>query len=161
MPTPVINLDRLSLKEHGHGERFAARIASIAPLIGAEQLGYRLVELAPGKEAWPYHKHHANEELFIILTGQGELRFDEELHPLHPGDLVACPVGHAHAMRNTGNEPMRYLAISTMRHPEVVEYPDSGKFGCAAGRAPGSPDEPTFVHFGRVSDAVDYWEGEE
>jgi len=53
----------------------------------------------------------------------------------------------------------RVLVISTMRAPDVAEYPDSGKIGVFA-QPPGSgrPDElKRFLH----SDATaDYFEGE-
>jgi hypothetical protein len=48
-----------------------------------------------------------------------------------------------------------------MHDPEIVEYPDSGKFGAVA-VAPG-PDfmRAHFRHIGRPGDAVDYWDDEE
>ena len=46
--------------------------------------------------------------------------------------VLAAPTGgaeHAHQLINTGSRTLKYLGISTSAETEVVEYPDSGKFG--------------------------------
>ena len=58
-----------------------------------------------------------------------------------------------------GTGELRYLAPSTTEDPEIVEYPDSGKYGAWAGRTPGAR-EARFGVFAFKKDAVDYWEGE-
>jgi uncharacterized cupin superfamily protein len=79
--------------------------------------------------------------------------------------VLACPPGGpetAHQIVNTSSRDIRYLAVSTMLMPEVVEYPDSNKFGV---RWPLSPDEkgqPQSGRFlGRIEEGIkDYWDGE-
>jgi uncharacterized cupin superfamily protein len=57
--------------------------------------------------------------------------------------------------------PLRYLAVSTMLLPELVEYPDSGKLAVSAGTQGGRPAAPDAIrHITRLKDGVDYWEGE-
>ncbi len=59
-------------------------------------------------------------------------------------------------------EPLRCLALSTTVDPEIVEYPDSGKYGVIAGRPVGSGiGDAKFHAFAFKKDAVDYWAGEE
>jgi len=161
---PLIHLDQLSFVEQHHGDHFAARIASIAPLIGGRKLGYRLVEVAPGKRAWPFHHHYVNEEMFFILEGEGEMRHGEGRHPIRAGHVIAAPPGsadQAHQLINTGARTLRYLAVSTMEQPDVFGYPDSDKFGVFVGAAPGgAKSSRQFEFFGRRSNELDYWEGE-
>jgi len=129
---PVIRLDDLTLSPQIHGTRFHAAMAAIAAPLGATHLGARLVEVPPGKAAWPFHSHHANDEMFVILSGTGELRFGSETHMVAAGMVAVCPAGGAetaHQMIATGDEPLRYIAISTMREPDVMEYPDSNRCG--------------------------------
>jgi uncharacterized cupin superfamily protein len=155
----VLNLDEVELQPHGHGERFEAQLGAISRRIGARRLGYRLVVVPPGKRAWPYHCHHNNEEMFFILSGRGSLRMGAKQIALRAGDVVSAPEGGpetAHQIANDGDEPLRYLAVSTMRGPDVFEYPDSGKFGVFAG----GKLAPRFSHFARLSPALDYWDGE-
>lgn len=161
---PVVNVEDIAVRDWGHGTRFQARIAPLARAVGAERLGMRLVEVPPGKRAWPYHFHYVNEELFYVLEGSGTLRYDGERYPIRAGDVISARAGTraAHQIINTSDAPLRYLAISTMDEPDVFEYPDSRKFGVFVGAAPGADEAArTFSHFGRLSDGIDYWDGED
>lgn len=72
---PFINIKNLEYTtEHQHSDKFAARFAPIATLIGASKLGYRMTVVPPGKKAYPYHSHAVNEEMFFILEGEDTLR---------------------------------------------------------------------------------------
>lgn len=130
--------------------------------LGAELLGASLYELPPGQATWAYHWHWGNEELLIVLEGTPTLRTPEGERELSPGDAVLFPRGPEgpHQVRNGADRPARILIASTMVHPEIAEYPDSGKI-VAAGGAPPTPgeDAPLELLF-RKGDAVDYWEGE-
>lgn len=162
---PVVRLDELALVSQSHGSHFSASMAAIAAPLGATHLGARLVEVPPGKAAWPFHAHHANDELFVILSGTGELRFGAQRHPVAAGMVAVCPAGGAetaHQLIATGSEPLRYVAVSTMREPDVMEYPDSGKITVFAGAAAGGDKARRRVAASfRAADAVDYWDGED
>ncbi len=150
--------------DRSHGANYGSRHFPIAPSVGARKLGYNVTELAPGKTAFPYHFHHVNEELFLVLEGIGTLRSPDGRQPLRAGDLVCCPPGPegAHQILNTGTGRLRYLALSTVEDPEVVEYPDRGKYGVIAGRPPGGrPWDAAFTVFAYKKDGVDYWDGED
>jgi uncharacterized cupin superfamily protein len=145
-------------------DAFDARTAQVASRIGAQKLGFNVTAVPAGKAAFPFHSHRVNEELFFVLQGSGEVRVGKDTYPIREGDFIACPPGGpetAHQIRNTGDEELRYLAVSTLAYPEVVEYPDSAKFGVYA-RVPGAPPGTAgeFRHIGRQSLAVGYWEGE-
>ena len=164
MVHPILNLADVavqlpaSLPTGAAAERYDLRRGEIAGRIGARQLGCRLTVVAPGKSACPFHSHRAEEEMFVILEGSGELRYGAQRHALRAGDIIACPTGGpetAHQIINTGAAELRYLGISTHSPAEVCEYPDSGKFG-----AFGDDTSPPFRHLGRPGDARDYWEGE-
>ena len=47
----------------------AARGTRVGAAAGARELGATLYELDPGGQASPYHMHHANEELLLVLDG--------------------------------------------------------------------------------------------
>ena len=145
-------------------DRFEATFARIGLLVGAKQLGYNITAVPPGKRAFPYHSHRVNEEMFFVLQGTGEVKIGADTYPLRAGDIVACLAGGpetAHQIINTGQEELRYLAVSTQRAPEIWEYPNSGKFGVIAEFAsPGGAQSAQFQHFGRVDESVGYWEGE-
>ena len=121
------------------------------------------IRVAPGKRAFPFHNHLGNDELFVILEGNGTYRFGAEDFAVKAGDVCAAPRGGpdtAHQLINTGKGDLCYLALSTKHDPDVVEYPDSGKFAAMA-IAPGANFMQAHLRFvGRVEDSGDYWEGE-
>jgi uncharacterized cupin superfamily protein len=119
----------------------------------AKKLGAGVDILEPGKVACPYHYHLAQDEMFVILEGEGTLRVAGERLPVRAGDVVFIPPGpeYPHHLINTGTVPMKYLSISTQERPEICYYPDSDKLAAfAAGHR--------MVQ--RRADALDYWDGE-
>ena len=163
----IINLERAEFMENpfpGPEERFGGRLALLSPRIGAKLLGYNLTVIEPGKAAFPLHNHWTNEELFLVLEGEGEVRIGAERHPLRKGDVLACPPGGpetAHQIVNTSNVEMRIFAVSTKISAEMVEFPDSGKFGVlATGPAGPGGAERHFRFVSRPENGLDYWDGE-
>lgn len=108
--------------------------------LGAKKLGASVYVLAPGQKSFPYHFHHANEELLIVLEGVVTVRTPDGRAEADRGDAISFPAGPtgAHQVMNESDEPVRILMLSTMIEPEIAEYPDSGKIGVFAGRAPGA-----------------------
>jgi uncharacterized cupin superfamily protein len=105
------------------------RTARIAAPAGCKQLGATLYEIDPGQNGSPFHLHHANEEMIIVLSGRPTLRTLEGCRILEAGEVVACPVGRAgaHQLQNQTETPVRALVISTMIYPETAEMLDSDK----------------------------------
>jgi uncharacterized cupin superfamily protein len=96
--------------------------------------------------------------MFLILEGEGELRYGTERYKIRRHDVIACPTGDAstaHQIINTGPITMRYLSLSTLSKLEVCEYPDSNKIGVHA-------DEPApGLHKVYQADStVGYYDGE-
>ena len=163
MNARIVNLETLSFQKRAHGERFECDIARVGAGLESKKLGFNVTVIPPGKRAFPYHAHRGNEEMFFILEGEGSARIDGTIHRIRKGDFISLPAGRdsAHQIINDSQAPLRYLAVSTMELPEVVEYPDSGKIGVIAGTSGGRPaEEDSIRHFTRLRDGVDYWEGE-
>ncbi len=160
----IINVDEIALEHFAHGDKFEVEDGAIGPVVGARQLGYSLAVVPPGKRAYPFHCHHVNEEMFLVLEGRGVVRIGDQEHPIRKGDVIAAPAGGrdtAHQIVNTSDEELRYLMVSTMIPTEVVEYPDSSKVAVFVGSAPGEdPSKRTFNHRGRLGPSLDYWDGE-
>ncbi len=162
-PKPVMNVADVPLRENKHGEAFAAKIGSFGKAIGSN-LGVMLHVVEPGKRAFPFHAHHATQELFVILEGEGTYRFGAESYPVKAGDVCAAPTGGpevAHQIVNTGKTVLKYLGISA--NPtgtgDVVEYPDSKKFAVTS-RYDWATGKGGVRYIGRAENSLDYWDGE-
>jgi uncharacterized cupin superfamily protein len=161
---PVMNAADVELADWKNGGKFEARIGSFAKAIGLSKLGCMMTVVPAGKTAFPYHVHHANDEMFVILQGKGEYRFGDKTYPVKAGDVIGAPAGGpdvAHQIINTGSEEMRYLGISTTIWPEAVEYPDSKKFAIYSQPHPSGDRAKAGLRFiGRREMMIQYWDGE-
>lgn len=137
---------------------FRAKRARIGYELECETVGVSLWELPPGEAAYPYHFHYSDEEVVIVLHGRPTLRSPEGERVLEQGEAVRFPVGPegAHQLYNPGEETVRFLALSSSGHPDIVVMPDSNKISPAERNPRG---EGLKVYFDR-DDEVGYWQGE-
>lgn len=56
---------------------------------------------------------HEGDEFGFVLEGQLELRIDDTVHELAPGDSFALPSHLAHTYRNPGQVVTRVIWINT------------------------------------------------
>jgi uncharacterized cupin superfamily protein len=106
------------------------RRARLGRQAGSRDLGASLFELPPGAASFPLHIHHANEELLVVLAGRPTLRTLNGDRELAEGEVVALPAGRegGHAVDNRSDAPVRFIVVSTMRAPEINEFPEQGTF---------------------------------
>lgn len=123
-------------------------------------IGCSLYELAPGDRSWPYHYHTANAEALYVLAGTGTLRCEAGAIDLDAGDYVALPADASggHRVVNDGDDTLRYLAMSTMREPDVAVYPEMDKIGVFVGAPPAGREERSLHGYYDRDDDVPYWE---
>ena len=160
MVKPILNLDDVTFDDVEENGLYTSSRGEISRRIGARDLGYNLTIVPPGKVQCPFHSHHAEEEMFLILEGEGELRFGDQRYPIRQHDVIACPTGGpevAHQIVNTGTVTMRYLALSTMSDIEICEYPDSQKVSANAGE----PGARILRKMFRAETTVDYYDREQ
>ena len=130
----------------------------IGDAAGSLRTGISQVAIEPGAYMAPPHCHSVEEEIFVVLAGDGELELwpsvrrggTLETITVRAGNTVARAAGtqRAHAFR-AGAAGMTVLAYGT-RHPnDIAYYPRSGKVSL---RGVGV--------IGRV-EQLDYWDGED
>lgn len=159
MLKPFVNLDDVEFTDIEDNGYYTSHRAEFSVGIGARKLGYNLTVLPPGKAQCPFHSHRSEEEMFLILEGEGELRFGADRYRVRKHDVIACPTGGpevAHQIINTGAVELRYLSLSTVADVEVCEYPDSNKLGIFAGGA----GIPRLRKLFRVEADVQYYDRE-
>jgi uncharacterized cupin superfamily protein len=129
--------------------------------VKAGMLAIGIYELLPQQTQCPYHFHHGNDEILVVLEGTPTLRTPDGERTLGRGDTVPFPAGPegAHQVINRTSDPVRYLIAAKHVTPEVVEYPDSSKL--AAMSYGESQRGGPLAEWHRIDDAVDFFEGEE
>lgn len=158
VPFVIRNFNTVEMEHFVRPPLYESLCASLTKGTAASKLGASIDTLPPGKRGCPFHLHHAQEEMFIVLNGRGTLRIGNEERAIEEGDVICIPPGKAwpHQIINTSDQPLRYLSISTMESPEICEYPDADKF-LARARSNGRED---FRKIDFRGESVDYWEGE-
>lgn len=159
----IKNANEMTWQETTHGETFSQMRKNLTMGEGMGKMTFSLYEIPPGKANWPYHFHCANEEIFFILEGEGEVRTPEGRKPVKKGDIIRFPTGPegAHQLINTGITTLSYIDVDTTIEPDVIIYPDSEKINVIAGSAPGQEKEIRYLHAVLDKNAVkEYWEGE-
>ena len=69
--------------------------------------------VSPAGSGPPRHIHHAEDECFVVLSGEIEFWLDGATRFAGPGDSVFVPRGKAHTFRVVGEQPARHLVILT------------------------------------------------
>ncbi|MEO5764830.1 MAG: cupin domain-containing protein [Casimicrobiaceae bacterium] len=88
-----MNLAEVEFTDVEENGLYTSSRGRISDHIGAKKLGYNLSVLPPGKAQCPFHSHHGEEEMFLILEGEGELRFGDQRYRIREHDVIACPTG--------------------------------------------------------------------
>jgi uncharacterized cupin superfamily protein len=153
-PSTIVHVADLEPQERDT-ETIGRRVRYPGRELGSVQTGIRHAEVFPGKLNAPPHCHAAEEEIFVVLEGDGHVLLWEAdgvvEHPVRAGSVVCRPsgTGVAHAFRG-GEGGMTLLMYGTRDSREVCYYPRSGKV--------------FFIGLGlvtRVGDLLDYWDGED
>jgi len=154
----IRNFDEAELVHEQRPPHYDTRCARLAKGTAARKLGASIDTVAPGMLSCPYHFHHAQEEMFVILDGRGTLRVAGELLPIKAGDVIFVPPGpeYPHQLINTSDAALKYLSVSTREQPEICEYPDSNKYLAHSMTSDGR----YFEAIQRVENTLDYWDGE-
>jgi uncharacterized cupin superfamily protein len=95
---------------------------------GSVTTGLQHVDVAPGKESSAQHCHSLEEEIFVVLDGDGVLVLGEDETPVRAGHVVSRPAatGVAHLFR-AGDAGLTCLAYGTREPGDVCYYPRSNK----------------------------------
>jgi len=91
---------------------------------GSERIYANIDFVKPGAKSAKYHSHSAQEEFFLILSGEGTLRFEGEEVMVKEGDFFAKLPGSAHQFINTGDDILKILDVGTRPEVDVITYPD-------------------------------------
>jgi uncharacterized cupin superfamily protein len=74
------------------------------------QIGIHLVTLAPGEPMSMYH-WEADQEDFLVLSGEALLIIEGEERPLREWDFVHCPAETKHTIVGAGESQSFFLAV--------------------------------------------------
>ena len=121
----ICSIDSLSQEYIGeYGKGTVTKMLGLAA--GSKDLYVNIDILPPGTHGSKYHSHTLQEEFFIVLEGEGELRLADRTVKVGPGDFFSkrSGVANAHQFYNSGSTPLRILDIGTVVDGDLCYYPD-------------------------------------
>ncbi|HEY3726737.1 MAG TPA: cupin domain-containing protein [Solirubrobacteraceae bacterium] len=98
---------------NGFADRWQARVARTA--LGAEQTGLTHFRLLPGKRSPFSHRHASAEEVYVILSGSGRLKLDDEFIEVRTLDAIRIAPEVARAFE-AGSDGLEFLSFGP-HHP--------------------------------------------
>lgn len=88
------------------------------------QVGINVNVLAPGEAMAMYH-WEADQEDFLVVSGEALLIVEGEERPLRAWDFVHCPAGTKHTIVGSGNGPSVVIAVGAR---DRSTGPDWGRY---------------------------------
>jgi mannose-6-phosphate isomerase-like protein (cupin superfamily) len=93
---------------NGFGHRWEARVAR--SVLEAEQTGVTHFRLRPGMRSPFSHRHTAAEEIYVVLSGSGKIKLDDEIREVRPLDAIRLAPQVARAFE-AGPEGLEFIAF--------------------------------------------------
>lgn len=127
-----------SWRRNGLTQKFAYFAKDISVALGREPGSFDLMKRHPfdlalfrvpkGRSLCPYHSHAAESELYLVVSGKGQVRDRDGTTEVEPGDAFFFGPGQAHQLTSGSDEDLVYYIIADNPLGDQCYYPDSGKF---------------------------------
>jgi mannose-6-phosphate isomerase-like protein (cupin superfamily) len=90
-----------------------------------------LINLPPQQGYTFTHRHREQEEVYMVLEGNGRILVDDEMIPLTAGDMIRVAPASRRALKNDGGTPLRIICAGGVpagypKHPEARYLIDDG-----------------------------------
>ncbi|MBK8977789.1 MAG: cupin domain-containing protein [Planctomycetes bacterium] len=119
---PVLRLAELALAEvraHGGDGRIGFHRAFQDSDFASPVRFIDYAVLPPGTSIGR-HRHGADEEIYLVLSGVGRMYRDGENFEVGPGTVIVNRSFGEHGLRNVGEEPLRLFVVE-------IGIPDNGE----------------------------------
>ena len=97
---------------NGFDDRWEARVARTA--LDAQETGVTYFRLLAGKRSPFMHRHRSAEEIYVVLSGTGRAKLDDEIIDVGPLDAIRVPPGTARAFE-AGDDGLEFIAFGPHR----------------------------------------------
>jgi uncharacterized cupin superfamily protein len=108
----IVNLKELENRAVEGGSTVEARLARAD--IQSEHIGLSHFLYAPGRRSSKAHSHREQEEVYVVLSGSGQVKLDDERVALRPWDVVRVAPATVRGFE-AGADGLELLAIGSDR----------------------------------------------
>jgi uncharacterized cupin superfamily protein len=123
-----VKLSDLKSFTYSFGGDIGGTMADVGRTVGSKTIGLVIQTIAPAHFSSRRHKHMFQEEILVVMSGEGTLHHGDQRIPMSAGDCV-CYLpedAEAHNFENTGTADLVVWAFGNRFPYEVALYPDQG-----------------------------------
>jgi mannose-6-phosphate isomerase-like protein (cupin superfamily) len=125
MPRPYTQINLADVEDaapaNGYANRWEARVARVP--LEAEQTGLTHFRLRPGKRSPFAHRHTRAEEVYVILSGSGRIKLDNEVLDVRPLDAIRVAPDVVRAME-AGRDGLEFVVFGPHHGADGEEVDD-------------------------------------
>lgn len=96
--------------KHGMGHIQSARF--LRKGLGAETIGLATYNVKPGQRIGFGHRHAEVEEIYVVLSGSGQFKVEDDVIDVGPRDVLYCPPAVMRAWQ-AGPDGLEMLAFGS------------------------------------------------
>ena len=105
----------------GHGDVQEARFANRD--LQTEQTGISLLRVKPGCRQAFGHKHEAAEEVYVVTSGSGRIKLDDDILEIARLDAIRIAPGVVRQLE-AGDEGLEFIAVGARHEGDGELVPD-------------------------------------
>ena len=110
----VTNLKQADDSAAGRGNDIEARFSR--KLLGSQELGISYFRYGPGYRSGMGHHHKVQEEAYVVISGSGRIKVDDDILEVGPWDVVRVAPEGIRAIEG-GPDGLEIIAVGS-RKPE-------------------------------------------
>jgi mannose-6-phosphate isomerase-like protein (cupin superfamily) len=116
---------------------FAGSFKRARAELGVEAFGLQVIDMPPNIDQYPEHDHaeDGQEEVYLAISGSGEIEIDGERHRLDPETMVRVSSGVKRKVF-TGEDPLRMVIVGGVPG-KAYEAPEVSMLGAPDPGIPG------------------------
>ena len=123
-----VKLSDITPFAYSFGGNINGKMTDVGRTVGSKTIGLVIQTVGPGCFSSRRHRHVFQEEILIVISGEGTLHHGEQRIPVSVGDCV-CYLPEdpeAHTFENTGKADLVIWAFGNRFPHEIALYPDQG-----------------------------------
>lgn len=107
---PFEKLDQYTFRHEGLPFEIEGKVF-LNDLLDLTSAEVSLNRFPPGTAMPFYHRHQANEEIYIFVRGRGEFQVDGETIPVTEGSVIAVAPNGSRGWRSLSDEALHFIVI--------------------------------------------------
>ncbi|EAY04301.1 hypothetical protein TVAG_250610 [Trichomonas vaginalis G3] len=107
-------------------EKYEHSKAFLQNALGLTSMEISFTKYKPGEAIPFFHDHKKHEEVYIVITGTGEMQLDDKIIPMKEGTSIRVAPGVSRNLKNTGNTDM--IVMCAQAEVDSLKSPTSGDY---------------------------------